>query len=616
LAGRLALEHLEARELLSVQFTPSPLLTTPAHRPDTPVGMQSDTVEPLVSVSPNDPGKIAISAQSQMSVSTNNGRNFSSPADFPSATPGTDGDTAQTYDSTGRLFWVNLRNDSLTGKAVGIDITQIDPSNGMIMFDKNAKVDTAPAGSTDDREFLAADPTSNDLYVSWTRFTGATTDIMLKRSTDQGKTWSTAVPVSAPGEGFVLATSISVAPNHRVFVAYHSQGLTNNCTPDGRSGQVFVAAFDPDPRSNSLFFQSKTKAFGPAQADVPWNIQATGCGRKIPHAQFLTAGSDQPWVLADPTRPGSVYVIAATDPNAGTPFTPTSSVVFARSTDSGIHWTTSTISNGSASFFNVFPTAAIDRFGNIVVAFYRNSSLTNSAGHVLVNVFATYSVNGGNTFATPFLVNDPGNTLDPDIGAGTYTLFPGTPKTTRIGDYFGVNLYGGTAYVAWNTNLRNATGARIAQEVWYNTFAIRGKLTVLDNGPGTITLRSQPNNPDFMEVIVNGVREYAGLWSALTGITISSGSSNVTIDIENTVAGVPVVVNTLFDHTVKVSDVAHRLDNIQGPLTITAQLGQNSLTVNDQNNPPDDKRIYTLTANSLTRTAFPSFETARSVDRK
>src|SRR5262249_14359581 len=126
-AHRLTLETLEARELLAVQFTASPFLTTPRNRPDTLLRLSSGTVQPLVSVSPRDPGNVAASSQPTMRVSTRDGGSHTDGSDFSLTTtfPGSPvGDTATTYDSTGRLFW------AVVNQAKGIGITQIDPKDG------------------------------------------------------------------------------------------------------------------------------------------------------------------------------------------------------------------------------------------------------------------------------------------------------------------------------------------------------------------------------------------------------------------------------------------------------------------------------------------------------
>src|SRR5262249_16379149 len=149
--------------------------------------------------------------------------------------------------------------------------------------------------------------------------------------------------------------------------------------------------------------------------------------------------------------------------------------------------------------------------------------------HFKLDVYATYSTDGGLTFAPAFPVNDQtpgvntpnGNILDPDPGAINFVAGP--PPTTRIGEYFGIAIWGGTAYVAWNGNLFEGFTNPVNQQVWMKAFAIRGSLTVTGTpGSDDIIIRNMADNPGFVEVIVNGQRQYAGLWSALTGITVSA----------------------------------------------------------------------------------------------
>src|SRR5262249_60323576 len=65
----------------------------------------------------------------------------------------------------------------------------------------------------------------------------------------------------------------------------------------------------------------------------------------------------------------------------------------------------------------LFPTAAIDKLGNIVVAWYDNRrGLTNADGHFLLDVFARYSTDGGGSRAPPLPGNDPNNPLHPAPG--------------------------------------------------------------------------------------------------------------------------------------------------------------------------------------------------------
>ena len=249
----------------------------------------------------------------------------------------------------------------------------------------------------------------------------------------------------------------------------------------------------------------------------------------------MTLGSAQPWILADPVRPGNIYVIASdgnhVDPSGG-------DVKIARSTDNGQTWTSSFVDVGPNNSFQLFPTASIDPFGDILVCYYDNRrGLVNSSGRYELDVYGTYSTDGGLTFAPPFQINDPSNPFDPDQGAINY--FNGPPPTTRIGEYFGSALFGDTAYVAWNGN-STSTG----EQLWFKAIAIPGALTITGtSGDDSITIRSLPGNADFAEILVNRQQQYTGLWSGLTAITVTATSGNDTINTEGTPASVPVTVN-------------------------------------------------------------------------
>jgi hypothetical protein len=587
---------LEDRTLPSVQFTPAPY-AVPANRPDTALGdmFSGGVVEPYLSVNPADPGDIAVSSQFGMRVSTTAGGSFSGLSQFPPILGGGGGDTSTTYDSAGRLFWVNLGPGLAT-----IAIAQVDPTSGGIL--STHVVDHVPDSSfEDDKEWIAADPSNNNLYVIWTRFGPGgnnSTQMFMRYSSNQGVSWSNPVRVDNGSDNLVQDTTISVAPDHRVYVAYHS--VTDDWNGQGdvpdHDGKIVVVRFN-----NDLTDPVRSIAEVPGRADVTFNIQTDGFARRIPGATFLTAGSVQPWILADPVRPGNIYVISE-DSNNGF-HQDYGDIRIARSTDYGMTWSSSLIETSSA----LFPIAAIDQFGDIVVTWYDNRrGLNNSAGHFKLDVYATYSTDGGLTFAPAFPVNDQtpgvntpsGNVFDPDPGAAVYT--PGPPATTRIGEYFGIGISGGTAYVAWNGNTFAGFNRPTGQQVWMKSFAIRGSLTVAGTpGSNQIQIRSMGDNPAFVEGIVNGQRQYAGLWSALTGLTVDATLGVNAMSIDNTVAGTPVTIN-FGDalNTVALSPTATDLSTIQGPVIVHGGAGS-QVGLRDQSNLGDT--IYTITGSSVSR---------------
>jgi hypothetical protein len=589
---------LEDRTLPSVQFTPAPY-SVPANRPDTPLThiLPAGVVEPYVSVNPVDPGDIAVSSQAGIRVSTSAGGSFTDVTRFP-FTGVINGDTCTTYDSAGRLFWVNITNP---GGLSGLTIAQVDPTNGGIL--NSHLVDQVPDSTfTDDKEWLAADPSNNNLYVIWTRFGPGgnnSTQMLMRYSSDQGATWSDLVRVDNGSDNLVQGATVAVARDHMVYAAYHSVrfGLNGQSVPD-HDGKVVVVRFN-----NDLTNPVRSIAEVPGRADITFNWQDAGLARQIPGATFNTAGNFDPWILTDPVRPGNIYVISADSDNGFRQ--DYGDIRLARSTDYGLTWSSSLIETSST----IFPNAAIDEFGDIVVSWYDNRrGLDNAAGHFKLDVYATYSTDGGLTFAPAFPVNDQtpgvntpnGNIFDPDPAAPIYRTGP--PPTTRIGEYFGVAIWGGTAYVAWNGNTFDGFDHPIGQQVWTKGFAIRGSLTVTATaGNDYITVRSIAENPAFVEVIVNGQRQYAGLWSALTSITVNATAGGDTVLIDNTMADSPVSVHLgSGNDVVLISGSALDLDTIQGPVTIHGGSGSDTLIMPDQYN--GATTTYAMTGSSVSRT--------------
>jgi hypothetical protein len=386
-----------------------------------------------------------------------------------------------------------------------------------------------------------------------------------------------------------------VAPNGDVYVAYHSQTGFSGGNPDGKSGQVFVAR---SVDGGGSFTRTATQPFTPGQADITWNRQAyfnngkvVIASRTIPRARFLTEGSETPYVLVDPLLPQRIFVIAADDPNDGLPGQ-ASDVVVATSNDFGATWTRRTLAAGPGNSFNFFPTAAIDKFGDIIVAWYTNgNNKLNPQGDYLLDVVAAYSTDSANTWSHGFQVNGPADSLDPFNGASTWDEAPLNPPTMRIGEYFGLGIFGDTAYVAWTGNTYDTDTRRpIGQQVLTTNIGIRGNLQFTDTvaANDNITLRNLPSNPNDFELLQGTTRLYVGQWSDMNSITIDTRLGTDVVDIENTARGVPVTVYTGggANDTVYISRDAKLLTNIAGNVTVYGSNTDPSdkLIINDQSN--------------------------------
>jgi hypothetical protein len=516
---RLLLELLEDRTLLSVQFSPGPYVV-PTNLTDVArgtLGTGCFPIEPFITVNPTNPSNIIISHQNAIEMSTDGGATLvpGTPETFNVASNGRCGDTGTVFDSQGRLFWGNLTDD-VTPNQLRVYVRQVNPLTGAFIGGAHL-VSATPVGDSDDKDFIAAGVHNDNLYVTWTRFTSTSTIIELSMSSDQGAHWSTPVTVgsglnSGGDEGFTWPAMVTVGPDDTVYVSYHA-------TPgnDDRNGEVFVAAYTPD-LSTQIF---KTQPFPEGTARLRGVNNAN-----YPNSPYAsTQGSGESYVLADPTRPGTLYDIATDDPSNGGAGNP-ANVMLAKSTDGGVTWTRSLIDQGpNANIYDNFPNASIDGGGVLFVSWYQTTGNTVNTGgntHFTLNTMAKYSNDGGLSFSPTIQVND--------------AVYDTTGTAARNPDYIGSTIFGGTAYVTWGGN---STGTN--QQVFTDAIAINGRVTINgDTGGGPVndnfTFRQIAGNPGFIEVLDNGTTVYSGLLAGISqGIQFNglTGDDSLTVDFSN-----------------------------------------------------------------------------------
>ena len=359
-------------------------------------------------------------------------------------------------------------------------------------------------------------------------------------SPNQGATW-VPTTVAASGGGtpppYYYGATVAFAPNGTLDLAYHLQpGYTvatdGGIVPNGTSGQTLVAVYAYNSTGKSLTQVGSTiTAFAAGQSDITFNDQAGS--RKIAGTTFLTQGSAVPQILADPSRPGTIYVITTQDPDAGTANPPSSEVVIATLTQgAGGTWSVTTAPiappASPSTTFQLFPTASIDASGDIVVSWYTNASgAKNAAGDYLLDTDATFSIDGGVTWQTPFAVDT--TSFDPDAGAPD--VFPGPPATTSIGNAFGVTIDGATVFVANDANTFSGT-TPTGQQVAVESFLLPGTLSIPTAlGNNVITISQQSSNSGIDVVQINGVTVFTGSIAALAGGIVVGNGLNLGDDI-------------------------------------------------------------------------------------
>jgi len=211
---------------------------------------------------------------------------------------------------------------------------------------------------------------------------------------------------------------------------------------------------------------------------VTCNVQSAGASA-IPNTTFWMQGANQGFVIPDPIRPGQVYVIANDDPEDDFTTGDGGDIIVARSTDNGLNWSVSTVSHGPGGSVQAYPTGAIDQLGNLVVTWWDSRrGLTNAAGTVLLDQYATVSRDGAESFTFDFRVSDAA--FDPDLNApcrfGTLPTCgdaDGGPNTLRIGEYNGTAAADGIGYAIWTGNT-GTTPPSGNQTTYFDAFSILG----------------------------------------------------------------------------------------------------------------------------------------------
>jgi hypothetical protein len=245
-----------------------------------------------------------------------------------------------------------------------------------------ASVGASNASDFQDKEFITVDnsggPHDGTVYVTWTDFSaslppGTFDQIMISRSTDGGRHFAKAMPVSPPGS--FQASIPRVGPRGELYVLYldfASSGLRLSKSIDG--GQTFGA----DGLDDTLIAR-----FNPIGTD---NLN---CGRRVLKGNIRTW--EMPSLAINPVN-GDVYVAYASNP----PGPDQSDIYFSRSSDGGVTWSPPVRVNDDHTqndqFFS-FITVAPD--GTIGISFYDRR---NDPDNLKIDKYMAISRDGGRTF--------------------------------------------------------------------------------------------------------------------------------------------------------------------------------------------------------------------------
>jgi|GEM_PF-1689423 len=260
---------------------------------------------------------------------------------------------------------------------------------------------------TEDKEWIAVDNSNNaattgNVYVSWSHFTSSSNDmIFFSRSLNHGQTWTAPIQISpASQNGAVQGSQVAVGPGGEVYVVYEvffTHGRRQHFiakSTDG--GQTFTTPAAITPLFNDLSFNSSY--------------------RKNSFAALAVAPN------------GNVYITYSDQPNG----TVGAEVEFIRSTNGGSTFSSPLVINDNSAGQQFFSAVTADGGGIIHASWFDTRNSPTDASKY--DIYATYSQDGGGTFAT---------------NARVTPALIDSATASFIGDYSGIAAAAGVAHPVW-----------------------------------------------------------------------------------------------------------------------------------------------------------------------
>ncbi|HTW32669.1 MAG TPA: hypothetical protein VMD76_13390, partial [Candidatus Sulfotelmatobacter sp.] len=389
--------------------------------------------EPSIAVNPNNPQQVVAVFQDNVhaSYSDDAGRDWHLAEGVDPKNYRISGDVSTTFDNQGHAFVCYIAFDRLGtfnywahgATRNGIFIRR--SLDGGKTWEANhipvAEQPSTPGIPFEDKPYIVADNTKSkfagNLYIGWTRWRLADSQMVLSRSTDDGKTWSQPVEIDAhPG----LPRDDNGA----------AEGFDGAVAPDG----TLYAIWSQDNEIMLTSSKDGGKTFSHARAVIHT--------APIMYAiDTLDRANGFPQIAIDP-KSKRLYVTWSDYRNGDI------DVFLSSSGDKGKHWSSPVrvnndpVHNGAEQFFQWLAVDPVD--GSVNVIFYdRRRDPANKKQIVVL----ARSTDEGHTF------NNYAWTEDPFQAGGVF-----------FGDYSGLAAYGGRVYGVWTEKPAPAPEAAMKPE--------------------------------------------------------------------------------------------------------------------------------------------------------
>ncbi|MEE9150304.1 MAG: sialidase family protein [Thermoplasmata archaeon] len=312
------------------------------------------------------------------------------------------------------------------GRADGIFVAK--STDGGVTFNQISILATAfqTLITFHDKEWMAVDMNSGNVYVVWVAFTGLVmANVLFSRSTDGGNTYSTPMVIS----------------EYRA-LELGSQGSTIQVSPDGTVHILWIDFNAGQVRYTYSTDQGGSFSTPKSVSDVV-EIPRTMEGNDYRTPTLLMSAVD----LSDTNTSGSLYV-TWNDYRYGD-----ADILLIYSRDGGNSWSepirvnNDTLENGLDQFF---PAVAVSPQGWVHMVFYDRRDDENN---ILIWSYYALSKNGGENFTINMNMSD--ENFDGNNAPHPF-----------IGDYIGITATNTTAYAVW-CDTREGTPGTGSSEIYF-----------------------------------------------------------------------------------------------------------------------------------------------------
>jgi hypothetical protein len=373
--------------------------------------------EPAVAVNPSDPRQVVAVFQDNVhaAYSTDAGRNWSV-EDIAPTNYKVSGDVSVAFDNQGHAFVCYIAFDKLGtfnywahGATRNGIFVKRSLDGGKTWEEKHipvAEQPSQPGIPFEDKPYIVADSSKSkyagNLYIGWTRWRMTDSQMVISRSTDDGKTWSEPVEIDA------------------------HPGLPRD---DNGAAEGFDGAVGPDGTLYTVW----------SQGDDIMLVTSRDGGKTYSHARTIIHTAPIMFAI-DTLERANGFPQIAIDPKSKRLYVTWSDyrngdidIFLATSTDGGKHWSSpvrvnnDAVHNGSEQFFQWLAVDPVDSSVNVI--FYDRRLDPQNRKQIVV---LARSTDQGQTFSNYAWTDEPFE------AGGVF-----------FGDYSGIAAYGGRVYGVW-----------------------------------------------------------------------------------------------------------------------------------------------------------------------